>query len=119
LRGLPVPPDPTLAEQLQCMLRHYRLVCGRFGDEKGTVLMRKYACNYANGRPGARNFRANVARVSTPEEFFEVVDKFFPRDGLGSQSGPGDQSEVAEPNCCEQIDGSSRSEYGDEPDCCG
>ncbi|MFM2094839.1 MAG: hypothetical protein RIS70_1963 [Planctomycetota bacterium] len=119
LRGLPVPPDPTLAEQLQCMLRHYRLVCSRFGDEKGTVLMRKYACNYANGRPGARNFRANVARVSTPQEFFEVVDKFFPRDGLVTPSSPGDQAEAEQPNCSEQTDCISRSEYGDEPECCG
>ena len=36
------------------MLHHYALVCERFGPAKGTILMRKYACCYAQGRPGAR-----------------------------------------------------------------
>ncbi len=80
LRGDPIPPDPTLAEERELMLRHYGLVCRRFGPEKGTVLMRKYACCYAQGRPGAREFRKRVARVATPQEFREVVAKAFPRD---------------------------------------
>ena len=49
LRGDPVPADPTLLEQRDCMLHHYTLVCDRFGEKKGTALMRKYACCYAQG----------------------------------------------------------------------
>lgn len=79
LRGDPVPPDPTLAEQRDCMLRHYRLVVDRFGEAKGTVLMRKYACCYAQGKPGARHFRTHVARVATADEFYAVVEEYFPR----------------------------------------
>jgi tRNA-dihydrouridine synthase B len=79
LRGDPVPDDPTLAEQRQLLLHHYELVCRRFGEEKGTVLMRKYACCYAQGRPGAREFRKRVARVESPQHFFHVVDQWFPR----------------------------------------
>ncbi|OYP28286.1 tRNA dihydrouridine synthase DusB [Rhodopirellula sp. MGV] len=78
LRGEPIPPDPTLHEQRECMLRHYRLVVDRFGEEKGTVLMRKYACCYAQGKHGARHFRTHVARVNTAEEFHQVVDEYFP-----------------------------------------
>lgn len=78
LRGEPIPADPTPLEQRDLVLHHYRLVCRRFGPEKGTVLMRKYACCYAQGRPGAREFRTRVANVSTPEEFFEVMERFFP-----------------------------------------
>ncbi|QDU56491.1 tRNA dihydrouridine synthase DusB [Aeoliella mucimassa] len=80
LRGEPVPEEPTLSEQRELMLHHYRLVCERFGPEKGTVLMRKFACCYAQGRRGARDFRKHVARVTTPEEFQAVVTEFFPRD---------------------------------------
>ncbi len=58
LRGQPIPPDPTLQQQRDCMLHHYRLVVDRFGAEKGTVLMRKYACCYAQGKHGARHFRS-------------------------------------------------------------
>ena len=78
LRGDPIPPDPTLQRQRAVMLHHYRLVADRFGEEKGTVLMRKYACCYAQGKHGARHFRTHVAKVSTAAEFFQVVDEYFP-----------------------------------------
>ena len=78
LRGEPIPPEPTLEQQRDCMLHHYRLVIDRFGEQKGTVLMRKYACCYAQGKPGARHFRSNVANVVTAEEFYRVVDEHFP-----------------------------------------
>lgn len=78
LRGEPIPPEPTLPEQRDCMLQHYALVKDRFGEEKGTVLMRKYACCYAQGKFGARHFRSHVANVSTAEEFYRVVEEYFP-----------------------------------------
>ncbi|MDA7978475.1 MAG: tRNA-dihydrouridine synthase [Pirellulales bacterium] len=80
LRGEPIPPDPPLDEQRELMLRHYDLVVRRFGTERGTLLMRKFACCYAAGRPGARDFRKHVAHVSQPEEYLEVVRKWFPRE---------------------------------------
>ena len=80
LRGKPIPPDPTLAEERALLLHHYDLICQRFGPEKGTILMRKYACCYAQGCPGARAFRSCVARVSTPGEFHAAVEQHFPRD---------------------------------------
>jgi len=80
LRGEPIPPDPTLSEERALLLNHYRLVCERFGDQKGTVLMRKFACCYAQGRAGAREFRTKVSRVATPKEFNSIVENHFPRE---------------------------------------
>jgi tRNA-dihydrouridine synthase B len=79
IRGESIPPDPTLEEERELMLHHYRLVCERFGEEKGSVLMRKYACCYAQGRPGAREFRKHAAKFQAPADFYEVVDRYFPR----------------------------------------
>ena len=79
LAGLPIPPDPSLEEQKSCMLRHYDLVVERFGESKGTLLMRKFACCYAQSKHGARHFRTHVAHVETPEQFYEVVEKYFPK----------------------------------------
>jgi tRNA-dihydrouridine synthase B len=79
LCGQPEPPEPTLDEQRECLLRHYDLVAQRFGQDKGTVLMRKFAACYAQGMPGARQFRTQVAKVSTPSEFKEVVLRTFPQ----------------------------------------
>ena len=80
LRGEPVPADPTLREQRECLLHHYQLVVERFGTDKGTLLMRKYACTYAQGRRGARQFRTQVAKVSSASEFHDVVAQYFPKD---------------------------------------
>jgi tRNA-dihydrouridine synthase B len=80
LRGEPVPAEPTLAGQKQCMLRHYRLVVDRFGEQRGTLLMRKFACCYAASKPGARRFRASIDRVTSAAEFLDVVDRFFPTE---------------------------------------
>ncbi|TWU40976.1 tRNA dihydrouridine synthase DusB [Novipirellula artificiosorum] len=78
LRGETIPPEPTLAQQRDVMLHHYRLVTQRFGEDKGTILMRKYACCYAQGKRGARHFRSHVASVSSAEEFYAIVDQHFP-----------------------------------------
>ncbi len=79
VRGEPIPADPTLAEERALLDKHYQLVCRRFGDDRGTQLMRKFACCYAQGRPGAREFRKHVAKVDTPEQFAHVVETYFPR----------------------------------------
>jgi tRNA-dihydrouridine synthase B len=78
LRGEPLPPDPSLDEQRAVVLHHYDLVCQRFGVDRGTLLMRKFACAYAQGLPGAREFRGNVSRVQTREDFLEVMRTTFP-----------------------------------------
>jgi tRNA-dihydrouridine synthase B len=78
LRGQPVPPEPTLDQQRDCMLQHYEEVVARFGEVKGTLLMRKYACCYAQGKRGARAFRTHAAKVATRRQFLSVVAEHFP-----------------------------------------
>jgi tRNA-dihydrouridine synthase B len=78
LRGERPPPEPTPAQQRDLLLDHFRLVVDRFGAEKGTMLMRRYACHYGHGRRGARAFRRDVAQVATPEQFLAVVGALFP-----------------------------------------
>ncbi len=79
LRGEPIPPRPTIDQERALLLHHYDLVCQRFGPAKGSILMRKYACCYAQGRAGAREFRTQVSHVATPAEFRAVVERYFPR----------------------------------------
>ena len=98
LAGLPIPPDPSLEEQKSCMLRHYDLVVERFGESKGTLLMRKFACCYAQSKHGARHFRTHVAHVETPAQFYEVVKKYFPKhiDPTGAtETNPGTSETVS------------------------
>ena len=78
LAGLDVPAEPSLDEQRTLLLDHYRAVVERFGSTKGTILMRRYACSYAQGRHGARLFRTHASRAATEAEFRDVVDRYFP-----------------------------------------
>jgi tRNA-dihydrouridine synthase B len=80
LVGQAVPPDPSPDQQRQVLLDHHRMLADRLGERRATILMRKYACQYAQGRRGARTFRARVGRVTTPEEFAAVVGEWFPQD---------------------------------------
>ncbi|MCE9631634.1 MAG: tRNA-dihydrouridine synthase [Planctomycetia bacterium] len=84
LRDEVPPSDPTLDEQYELVLHHYDLVCQRFGVDRGTLLMRKFACSYAQGLPGARDFRGRVSRVLTREEFLEVMRTTFPRNAAAA-----------------------------------
>lgn len=78
LRNEPVPADLTPAEERDLLLHHFDLVVARFGEAKGAMLMRKFACCYAQGRPHAREFRTHASRVSTAGEFYDVVQNYFP-----------------------------------------
>lgn len=80
IKGEPVPADPTLKQQEDCLLHHFDLIVDRFGEDKGSQLMRRYACCYAQGRKGARKFRTHAAKVQNAEEFYRVVEEFFPKD---------------------------------------
>lgn len=79
LAGEAVPSDPTRIEQERILLDHYRLIVERFGEKKGTLIMRSYACCNAKGLPGARRFRANIALAKTAAEFEAVIERDFPK----------------------------------------
>ncbi len=82
LRGEPIPPEPTLPEQRTLLLEHYRLLVEQHGERYAAVQFRRQACRYAQGRPGARSFRAQISRVGTQRELAAVVDRHFaPQEG--------------------------------------
>ena len=77
LRGETPDPEPTLLEQRNLLLEHFQLVLKRFGTELGVTLMRRFAVCYSKGRPGGRNFRDKISRVSSEREFLDVVANEF------------------------------------------
>jgi len=48
--------------------------------------MRKFACAYAQGIPGAREFRGQVSRVNNRADFLDVMARFFPTATPTSQA---------------------------------
>ena len=86
LRGEPIPPDPTLDEERALLLHHYQLVCHRFGDDRGTVLMRKFACCYAQGRRGAATSAPPSPVFAPPPNSSPPSSNSFPANLLAVQS---------------------------------
>ena len=80
LKGEPIPPEATLAEQRDLLEDHFKMVVAQHGAQRATVQMRAFACLYAKGRAGARTFREKIAKVKSPEEFFNTVHALFPVD---------------------------------------
>ena len=80
LKGEPIPDPPTLAEQMQLLLRHHQAMVEAHGDHWGTVTMRKFACRYLLGIPGARPFRDDISRAEGAENFREIVARHFPKE---------------------------------------
>ena len=49
----------------------------QFGEERGIVMMRKFACRYGSGRRGAREFRREIGPIRSLEAFQKLVEKTF------------------------------------------
>ncbi|MDO5580342.1 MAG: tRNA dihydrouridine synthase DusB [Planctomycetia bacterium] len=70
-------PDPDLMEQKEILLRHFRFSEEYHGPEKAVLLMRRFACFYAKGKPGGRSFRTKISQVSEKEEFLRMIEDLF------------------------------------------
>ncbi|MGL6194313.1 MAG: tRNA dihydrouridine synthase DusB [Thermoguttaceae bacterium] len=70
--------DPTPEQQRELLKIHYQRVQNQFGPTLAVILMRKYACDYVSGRPGARLFRSIISTAKTNEEFLKILDEHFP-----------------------------------------
>jgi tRNA-dihydrouridine synthase B len=88
LRGETPMPEPDPLAQRELLIRHQRLVVDRFGEERGNVLMRRYACWYAQGRPGAREFRGLVSHCASTAAFQRIVMEHFPLKVISPHAKP-------------------------------
>ena len=77
LRGESIDKEPTSAILRELIERHYALIEQRFDEKLAAILMRKYACRYSTGRPGARTFRNAICSASDKTEFFRILEEFL------------------------------------------
>jgi tRNA-dihydrouridine synthase B len=90
LRGVAIPPPPTLAEQKAQLLRHHAAMVDAHGDPHGTVVMRKFACRYFVGQPGNAIFRNAISRAESAASFRAIVEELVPEvDVAEGSSGDG------------------------------
>ena len=69
-------PEPPFAERIRVMSRHLDLMVEVFGEELGCRMFRKVAPWYAKRFGPAAEFNRHVVRISTRQEFHEVLNNY-------------------------------------------
>jgi tRNA-dihydrouridine synthase B len=72
-----IPPEPPFAERVRVMSRHLDLMVEVFGEELGCRMFRKVAPWYAKRFGPAAEFNRHVVRISTRQEFHEVLENYL------------------------------------------
>ncbi|WP_048879703.1 tRNA dihydrouridine synthase DusB [Acidocella aminolytica] len=70
-------PAPSLAEQKEILLHHYRAIRSHFGDRPGVRLGRKHVAWYSQGLHSSAGFRAEVNRLDTGEAVEALIHQFY------------------------------------------
>ena len=87
--GRPAPPPPPLDRRMDTAARQFELALAHKGEKIACLEMRKHLAWYLKGVPYASYWKERACKISTPEEFYQVVSG-IKRD-LSDQPGPGDE----------------------------
>ena len=70
-------PEPSFEERIRVMRRHFELMVEVFGEKRGCLMFRKVAPWYAKRFGPAKFFNTRVVRISTSEQFYELLEEYF------------------------------------------
>ncbi len=73
------PQDPTLAEQMDIVLKHYDDMLGVYGVETGVMVARKHIGWYSAGLNGSAAFRQHVNTLTNPDDVKQDIRDFYAR----------------------------------------
>lgn len=76
LRGERIP-DPTIAQQRDIMLGHYKAMLELYGEPNGLRVARKHIGWYVGGLPNAAEFRHNVNRMTEPAPVIDAIHTYY------------------------------------------
>lgn len=80
--GKPLPPPPTIFEQRDVLIEHYRLAKTLYG-KMALTLMRKFAIKYSISHQQHIQLREAFVRLKTEDELHAVLDEYYGADGPG------------------------------------
>jgi nifR3 family TIM-barrel protein len=83
LSGAPVPPPPSLHEQREVLLEHFRLAEQLHGEALAGRTMRKFAIKYARLHPDSLAVRDAFVAVKTNADWQAVLSRFYAVDAPG------------------------------------
>lgn len=86
--GQDLPPPPTLFEQRDIVLEHYRLAESLYGPDRAGPLMRKFGIKYAALHPQHLVVREAFAKTKTLEDWQAVIHHYYSQDLSGCHPDP-------------------------------
>ena len=86
--GKPLPPPPSLFEQRDVILEHYRLSEELYGEDRCGPLMRKFGIKYAAGHPQHELVRESFAKVRCLADWQAVLARWYGEDLPGVYPDP-------------------------------
>jgi len=90
-------PDPTLAQQKDILITHYRSMLSHFGNDAGLRLARKHVAWYSRGLSGSAEFRGTVMRLTEAPAVLRLIDAFYdPLIATGATRGVAREETLAE-----------------------
>ncbi|MFN6127713.1 MAG: tRNA dihydrouridine synthase [Planctomycetota bacterium] len=81
--GESLPPPPSVWEQREVMLEHFRLAEQLYGAERAGVPMRKFGIKYSASHPEGLQVRDQFARVKDFQGWRAVLDTWYAEDAPG------------------------------------
>jgi tRNA-dihydrouridine synthase len=86
--GKPLPAPPTLFEQREVMLEHFRLAESLYGSERGGAHMRKFGIKYAALHPQHLVVREAFATAKNIDDWKAVLAQWYSEDLPGCYPDP-------------------------------
>jgi tRNA-dihydrouridine synthase B len=81
--GQPLPAPPSVHQQREVMLEHFRLAEQLYGADRAGVPMRKFGIKYSASHPAGLTVREQFVRVKSFDEWKGVLDRWYCDDAPG------------------------------------
>ena len=83
LAGRPLPAPPTVAEQRDVIVEHFRLAESVYGTRRAVTQLRKFGMRYADWHPDGDFVRAAFINTSSSEDWLNVIKIWYSTDRPG------------------------------------
>lgn len=100
-KGEPDPPEPTVDDRLDMVLRHAEMMAMRKGENIGLREFRKHVVSYMKTFPYAREMKQQLMGALTMQEYRDIIERgrgLIRERGTEAAENP---AECAEPDCGE------------------
>ena len=81
--GKPLPDPPTQAQQRDVLREHFSLAVEIYGEQRASIVMRKFGIKYSALHPSHHELREKFARCKSHKQWMDVIAQWYTDDGLG------------------------------------